>query len=107
MVSFGPNVVVTVWTVLSGWIPLPSWTVVTRNGTRGGGGGGWATGGGGGGGGGSSFLQPERTNSDRPTRAAFRSIGVPRLWRDLAGAQALGIFRTWPGWMRSGLPPTT
>src|SRR4030095_5642222 len=82
MVSFGPNVVVTDWTVLSGWIPLPSWTVVTRNGTRGGGGGGWATGGGGGGGGGSSFLQPERTNSDRPTRAAFRSIGVPRLWRE-------------------------
>src|SRR5215468_5642796 len=77
MVSFGPKVVVIVWTVLSGWMPLPSCTAVTRNGAGGGGGGVWATGGGGGGGGGSSFLQPESTSSDRPNRAAFRSIGVP------------------------------
>src|SRR5262245_64359894 len=85
MVSLGPNVVVAVWTVLSGWIPLPSWTAVTRNGAGRGGGGGWATGGGGGGGGGSSFLQPERTSSDRPNRAAFRIIGVPRFFGGCLG----------------------
>src|SRR5215813_11414521 len=77
MVSFGPKALVGVCTVLSGWMPLPSCSTVTRKGAGGGGGGVWATGGGGGGGGGSSFLQPESTNRDRPNRAAFRSIGVP------------------------------
>src|SRR5690349_24096482 len=81
MVSLGPKALVGVCTVLSGWMPFPSCSTVTRNGAGGGGGGVWATGGGGDGGGGCSLLQPEGTSSDTPNRAAFRSIGVPPVYR--------------------------
>src|ERR1700750_2748304 len=78
MVSLGPKLLVGVCTLLSGWMPFPSWSTVTWNGAGGGGGGGaWVAGGGGGGGGGSCFSPRASAGRDRPNKAVFLSIGVP------------------------------